>query len=240
MRPIAVEEQRQEAVSRVAEGYRSEGYEVQIAPEEVPEFLRGFHPDLVITKGDQRYVVEIAMSGPSRRMDGYWASLAQRIADQPGWHFRIVVVGADDEGRSWLQTLPTAAEVEAELGEPEQLLQQGHATAALVLAWSLFEAAARLRMIEDDRDPARPSSPIALTKSLVRLGYIEQPEFEILRDTMGLRDRVAHGYFGVPVPAERVRFLLDMVRRLLLWSADEDRDAAPAGPSQEGEPAGQP
>jgi len=219
------EQRHHEAVHRIAEEYRGSGYEVQVEPSEGPEFLQPYTPDLVITKGDERYIVEVAI--PSQRSEGFWASLAEKIAAQPGWRFRIIVAGVGEEEEDpGIRAMATREEIEAQIETPRLLFRQGQSTAALMLACSLFEATARLRMLDDDRDPARASPPVALAKSLLRLGYVEQAEFELLRETMHLRDRVAHGYFGTPVPLDRVMFLMGVVRRLLRPS-DAEGEAPP-------------
>ena len=45
----------------IAEEYRSRGYEVieQPSPEQLPEFLAGYHPDVLVRKGDEAIIVEV-------------------------------------------------------------------------------------------------------------------------------------------------------------------------------------
>jgi Holliday junction resolvase len=55
---ISLERQR---ARMLAEEYRRKGYEVVEEPsqEQLPDFLFGYHPDLLIRKGDEAIVVEV-------------------------------------------------------------------------------------------------------------------------------------------------------------------------------------
>ncbi len=213
---VTTERQRHEAaLARVAEEYRRRGYDVAIEPSDasIPEFLRPHRPDLLATKGDEKVVVEVARAS-ARRTRGFWSTLAERVPRERGWHLRIVAV--EDEGAAPAsRLLPTADEIRRTLAETEALLEQGHAAPALLLAWSLFEAAARLRMMDDDRDPASPSTPASLVKSLIHFGYVDQEEAEPLEAAMRLRNETAHGFIGAPASGEAVRAVLAAIQRLL-------------------------
>ena len=45
----------------IAEEYRSKGYEVieQPSPEQLPAFLAGYHPDVLVQRGDEAIIVEV-------------------------------------------------------------------------------------------------------------------------------------------------------------------------------------
>lgn len=50
-----------ERIQTLAEEYRSKGYKVAIEPDSsyLPAFLSGYRPDLVVTRGDERTVIEV-------------------------------------------------------------------------------------------------------------------------------------------------------------------------------------
>ncbi len=211
------------AVASLAKEYEGEGYTVKVepGPNEVPEFLKPYAPDLLLYKDDEGYVVEVAAPF-SQRKKGFWADLAKRIYAQPGWHFRIVILGSEDEGDgSPAYPIPTLKELKSQLLETRGLVEGGHARAALLLSWSLFEAAARLRMLDHDRDPARPTSPEGLIKGLIHYGYLGQEDFDTLREILYLRNAIAHGHLGRSVPIERLNYLTGIVELLLQPTENE-------------------
>jgi hypothetical protein len=89
------------------------------------------------------------------------------------------------------------------------------------LAWSLFEAAARRRLLEDDFDPGRPPSALGLVKALVQLGYVDDPEAADLTKIAALRNEVTHGAFSADIPPETLRTLAGSTRQLLTSQTDD-------------------
>jgi REase_AHJR-like len=203
--------------------YAKEGYEVTSQPglEDTPGFLRPYLPDLVAIRGDERWIVDVLTPGFNRDDTEGWSRL-RRHAAQAGWHFRIVVPRlGDDDPLSY--PMPDAAEIEAGLADPAKLAGEGQQGAALMLAWSLFEAAARRQLLHYDQDPGRPATPLGLLKMLVSLGDVDEPEFDEVRKISELRNQVAHGLFRAKVPAEWIALLESLTRRLLA-------DQAPPAP----------
>jgi hypothetical protein len=183
-------------IQRLAESYRQQGYEVRTEPRggDLPPFLRGlFVPDLLALKEGDNLVVEVA--GPNKRPLEH---IVERVEKEPGWTFILVVLS--DEGD---REIPVQDEVEIRrrLASPEQLFASGEKEAALMLAWSLFEAAARRRMALDGSDFGRTSGFEALLKRLIHLGYLPQNAMAELGDLAKRRNRTAHGTLGVPVAA---------------------------------------
>lgn len=215
MNPESTNERHRRAVETQAAQYQKQGYSViaEPSPEATPEFLRPYEPDIIVTKGDERWVVEVKTPGHRRRA-GFWGALAKKVAEA-GWRFRIVVADAG-EGEVRSYAMPEAAEIEAGLASPAKLVADGQEGAALLLSWSLFEAAARRRLLRDDQDPGRPETPLGLAKTLVYLGHVDEGELEKLREIAGLRNQVAHGLFKAKVPAESIEMLTALTRRLLV------------------------
>jgi Holliday junction resolvase-like predicted endonuclease len=92
---ISREKQR---VCAIAEEYRSKGYEVieQPSPEQLPEFLTGYRPDLLVRRGDEATIVEVR-SRSSLAKDPQTRELAQLLQVIPHWNFELVVVGEGEE-----------------------------------------------------------------------------------------------------------------------------------------------
>jgi hypothetical protein len=214
MKPESTDERHRRAVEAQAAQYANQGYSViaEPSPEATPEFLRSYAPDIIATKGDERWVIEVKTPG-HKRQAGFWAGLARKVAET-GWHFRIVVADAG-EGDARSYAMPEAAEIEAGLASPAKLVAEGMEGPALMLSWSLFEAAARRRLLRDDQDPERPETPLGLAKTLVFLGHVDERELDELREIARLRNQVAHGSFKAKVPAGSIELLTALTRRLL-------------------------
>jgi hypothetical protein len=220
MKPETPQERHLRAVAELTADYTRQGYTVISQPrmEDTPEFLRPYLPDLLATKDDERWIIDVKTPGFTVGEQDGWSRLSRHAAGA-GWRFRLVVArSGEDDPRSY--TMPDAAEIEAGLADPPKLAAAGQQGAALLLAWSLFEAAARRRLLDDDEDPGRPATPLGLVKTLVSLGHVDEPEFDALRDITALRNQVAHGLFQAKVSSERLALLATLTRRLLTAGGD--------------------
>lgn len=215
MRLENVADRHRRAVEALASEYEEQGYTILMepAPSDTPESLRPYQPDLVAMKGTEKWVIEVKTRGLKRQDEGQWAAFAEKAA-QAGWRFRIVIAEVGEEDlRSY--EMPDAAEIEAALSSPERLATEGELAAALLIGWSLFEAAARRRLLRDSQDPGRAVTPVGLAKALVHLGYLDESELDRLRKIADLRNRVAHGLFKANVPADSIELLAALTRRML-------------------------
>jgi hypothetical protein len=190
-------------IQRLAADFQRRGYRVIVEPRgaDTPAFLGGFSPDLLAFGSDESLVVEV-VGATKRDIE----DVVERVEREPGWKFLLVVPA--EEGDREL-ALEDESVIRAQLTEPSRLLAEGLAVAALLLGWSLFEAAARRRMAMDGSDPMRAAGTEALVTRLIHLGYLEQGALAELRDTARARNRAAHGDLGVRVS----RDALEQLRR---------------------------
>jgi hypothetical protein len=125
------------AVESLATKYRSEGYEVTIAPgeQDLPPALSRSHPDLIARRGSEGIVAEVKLRGPSSHGES-WEQidrLAHTTKALPGWRFELVIVDeqapseAAESGRSWSED-----EIRHVLRDVEVLLAQRLNEAALL------------------------------------------------------------------------------------------------------------
>ncbi len=177
----------------VAQEYRAKGYGVIVGPSqhELPEFLRGFEPDLVVTSDADNAAVIIK---PRRALLGTNASsrMAAAIEQQPGWRCELVLVpsGADLE-----QRLPDSASVNR-VGE---LLAQAHSLRgsciAIIPAMAAAETAMLIALEREGLDLASPY-PSAAMKTLFAYGLLSREQYDELDAATRVRDDVAHGRTG--------------------------------------------
>src|SRR5579864_5686091 len=82
----------QERVCEIADEYKRRGYTVIIEPSEVqlPDFLRGYSPDIIAQGPSESVVVEIKSPDKTRPAD-YWSELAKTVRQHPGWRFEWII-----------------------------------------------------------------------------------------------------------------------------------------------------
>jgi Holliday junction resolvase-like predicted endonuclease len=130
----------------IAEEYRSKGYEVieQPSPEQLPEFLAGYQPDVLVRRGDEAIIVEVK-SRSSLARDSRITEMARLVQTERHWNFELVLVGEEEqlsvpEGVRPLERDDILRGIEA----AERLLAAEFLAAALLQAWSTLEATLRL------------------------------------------------------------------------------------------------
>ena len=177
---------------QTAEEYRRKGYEVT---EEVPlDFLPGFYADLVVRKDDEVKVIEVK-SRASLAATPRIRDLAKVIESQPGWSFDLLLVGEPEKLDAPEQSHAFQREsILRRIEEAEMLLGLGHSDPALVLAWSAYEAAARLAVSEQGVPNAGITRPEFVLDQAVFLGILSRAEYNHLRDVQKFRNAIVHGF----------------------------------------------
>jgi uncharacterized protein YutE (UPF0331/DUF86 family) len=165
-----------------------QGYEVFIQPQSpiLPSFLKGFRPDIIARRDGKSVVVQIVRKSEVRQKT--LAEMATLIQANPGWEMRIVVVNPTSDV-SALSKQPLEA-IQQSADEVNKLRESGHSRAALLMAWSTFEALARLTL---PLTFARPQSPGRLVQLLAQEGYVTPTEADVLRTLAEKRNLLIHG-----------------------------------------------
>ena len=206
MRPRQLSEARVEKLRGLARQYQAQGYIVLLEslPEEAPDAIRGFRPDLVAQKGDEVIVVEV--KSPRDVEDARLDELAERISKIRNWRLELV----------WLGDTPPQAlspdQLAALINEARIVRDLGYLSSALLLGWAAAEAILDSMLANALPEPTRQSLKIKLS-SAESLGLISKRQFEALMESVEFRSRVAHGR-SIDVPAEVVDLLLSTVQRL--------------------------
>jgi hypothetical protein len=200
----------------LAEEYRSRGYEVIEAPspEQLPDFLAGYHPDLLIRKGDETVVVEVK-SRSSLGKDPQIRELARLLGSKPNWNFELVVVREEEQLSAPEGTHPFGREdILRGIEATERLLETGFAEAALVLAWTTAEATVRLLTATEGIELDRHTSLYVLKQAVIH-GVISRDEYNFLTNVMKYRNALVHGFKTVDFDPALVEELISTTKRLL-------------------------
>ena len=205
-------------LDEVASQYRADGYEVLVepAPEDTPEWLRSFRPDLVAQRDDDHVLVEVK-SSESVRVSDSLRSLADIVDKRPGWRLELIMTNRPSR--------KLAVEPEAPLLDPgyvseyleaaREMAHRGYLEPAFLTAWIAFETAYRNAFVRDGIDP-RLGGPANVLKTLLSLGYLTSgDEMDRLQMLWEVRNRLAHGYTSAQRPwLDDVMYLLQLSERL--------------------------
>jgi len=188
----------------------AEGFSVFVHPSRdmLPAFLSTYHPDAIAYKGDRKIAIEVMaqFQNNSPKIE----HIRKIFSDHPEWEFRLVYAPP----RSIEEVIPTLSRklIEEHVHQIEGSFESMGATAALLVAWATFEAAAR-RLTPTNL--ARPQSPSRLIEVLASEGYITPDEADILRSLSRLRNEIAHGRLDLKPSRAQVENLVTIIRSLL-------------------------
>lgn len=225
--------ERQKA-QEIAAQYRKGNYEViaDPAPEQLPDFLKGFCPDLLVRIGDYAKVIEVKSRASLVKTQGE-VGLARVLADKPNWGHELFLVGRAEHLQLAADALAFGRDaVLQNLAKSKSLLAAELPEAALLVSWAALEATVRLRNRLAGIPPDFITAP-ALLSLAVYHGALSGKDYQSLLAIMDYRNAAAHGFSTESFDQAIVRQLNRMVRRLLPSEpALErfDRNAAKAGP----------
>jgi hypothetical protein len=199
----------------IAEEYRSKGYEVieQPSPEQLPEFLAGYQPDVLVQRGDEAIIVEVK-SRSSLAKDPRIREMARLVQAEPHWNFELVVVGEEGqlstpEGARPLERADILLGIEA----AERLVASGFSEAALLQAWSTLEATVRL-LSEEEGLVLERLNPLSILTQATSNGVISRDDYNFLTKVMKYRNALAHGFKTIDFDPVLVIELINITKRL--------------------------
>ncbi len=182
-------------LQEIAAEYAARGYEVLVepSPEQLPAFLAGFRPDLVVRSPHESLVVEVKV-GTQTAVSERFRALAETIQQHPGWRFSLVVLDPrSDEVAPPTQPLLDRKAVVHLLSQADELLQTGVTEAGFLLMWVAVEALLRHIATREGLPLERvPSS--SLMKELFSLGILSRNELEVTQRAFAVRNALVHGF----------------------------------------------
>lgn len=208
-------------LAQIANEYRDKGFDVDIGPSQdrLPDFMKGYSPDLLATKGNENIIVEVKSKQTLRGAD-YIADLAKIIEDHPGWRLELVVTSSKEEADSTVDLLPLW-EIHHRLRQAEKLLTIGEAEVAIVMAWSALEASIRYNIANQ---PVKKSSHTAIEaiKTLYSLGVISKDDYDWIEKIRKVKNNLVHGFKTEKVPNDLIRNLIRIVHEVSSYGQTGD------------------
>lgn len=202
-------------VRETANEYIREGYPVQITPldEELPAFLRGFQPDMIVSTPDEKIVVQVN-SKRKDRPDNYLDKLNEAIASQKGWNFRLVLdFTREAELEGIVQPVFSTEQIEAQLQASQSIAESGALDGALIVIWSTIEAILRKSSrLQGLKLPNQGSGP--LITALYTDGDLSRKDYDILMHSLKARNLVSHGFQAENIDRSMIEELQGVAKRL--------------------------
>jgi hypothetical protein len=210
----------EQRLTYMADRYRSQGYQVVVHPEpkDLPDFAKTFNVEIVARRADGSALVSAKKSPKELEADPNVAKYAEITEKQPGWRFDVVVLGPNDETK-----MPDKRDAkepsDEDLGHQfeivRRLIDAKVNQQALVLAWSLLEAAMRRRLQAEGEEAGWGSSPRTMMNELLSAGALSNSVFRDLEGLFQARSAIVHGFTMPIIEPSAVNFILDVARKLL-------------------------
>src|SRR5262245_63218254 len=176
-------------VRAIAEEYRSKGYEVieQPSPEQLPAFLAGYHPDVLVKRGDEGIIVEVK-SRSSLVKDPQIKELAQVVRAEPHWNFELVLVGEGEQLTTPEGVRPfDRDDILRGIEAAERLVASEFSEAALLQAWSTLEATVRL-LSEEEGLVLELLNSLSILTQATSYGIISRDDYNFLTKVLNYRN----------------------------------------------------
>ncbi len=222
----------QQRVQELAQEYRSKGYEVitEPSPEQLPDFLCEYQPDLLVRKGSESIVVEVKTRS-SLAENPRLRDLARVLQATPGWKFELVTVREKEKLDAPEGARPfTIEDVSSRLETAEGLLEAGSSEAAFLLGWGALEATVRL-LAEEDQLALDRLAPSYLFKQAVINGVISGEAYDMLRRAMKYRNALVHGFKIVNFDTALVREIIATTKHFLAETGGVSSEGAESSSS---------
>ncbi len=174
--------------------YKSRGYKVitEPSPEELPQFLKDFHPAVVAYGPQDSLVIEVKVTNTS--VSDRYRELIETVRQHPGWRFLLVTVDPESDDIAPLtdQLLDREA-INARLKQAEDLFKRGATDAAFLLLWSSVEALLR-NLATQESLPLELSPSSALLREMYSMGLLSHNGLDTTLRALSVRNSLIHGF----------------------------------------------
>ncbi len=188
--------------------WRKKGYTLVREPtqEELPGFLKGFHPDAIAVGVNPSLVIEV-VGGQGTAAEEEIRRLRAAFEGRDDWRLEVIYAGPDGAplGRA------SRTEVLVALRRAKALADSEPA-AALLMSWATLEAIAR---ILEPELAFRSLAALTVVDLLVSYGHVTQEEGQKLRILAMARNRLAHGQIDAAPARDDIRYLCDLEEALI-------------------------
>jgi uncharacterized protein YutE (UPF0331/DUF86 family) len=201
-----------EALTRLRQQFEPKGFSLIERPEpnQLPEFIGNYRPDALLIGPRSNILVEFKSFPSSEEKNIRAEFFAREVRKHDDWNFLLVLLRPETYGTA------SASEIRRVLGEFSKPTKEFNRKQEFVMAWAVFEAAARY--VESRLDPEDVISDLptfAVLEKLASIGEFDDDKVSELADLADVRNRLVHGGLDVEVPETAVDRLLADARQLV-------------------------
>jgi|688.fasta_scaffold312258_1 uncharacterized protein YutE (UPF0331/DUF86 family) len=182
-------------IKEIAKDYESRGFTVIINPREseLPQFLKGFEPDIIARGETESVVIEVKTKGHINELKRF-EELANNISQKKNWRFELVFTNPQEQPiRTSSEKTLDISKIKQRLIEIEKLKSTSQYSAAFLLGWATLEAAIRLKLQNEKSDSVNKAT-LSIIKTLFSLGLINQHDYRKLEKLNHIRNYLIHGF----------------------------------------------
>ena len=185
----------EQKIQDTAQQLQERGYRVFTEPSksDLPFDLGNYVPDLLATKDEQGIIFEVKTSFKRLSVDRL-QNLAAQIASYKGWRF--VLITLDDESEDVLpleaKDFPCWQDLESKLLKVDTLIQDLMFEPAVLFLCNILEVLLRKKVVIENI-PIERFLPNYLLDHLYSRGEISMDQFDIFKDFLKFRNKIAHG-----------------------------------------------
>lgn len=192
-------------LDRLADEYHRRGYEVTLEPQarDLPDSLRRLRPELLASLGDDHVAVIVKKD---RRSSALRTVPDMEALRAEGW--RLELNFADDP----VPPIAASDAVAARLREAEQLADDRHNEAALLVVWAAVEEA--LRGLASRFAPGETGRRTLPPDSAHSMGLLSEGQHRLLNSLRKLRNQVANNIMSISVPESTLRDTVNLIERM--------------------------
>lgn len=189
------------ALNRLEPLLAAKGYRMIRSPgdRDLPPFLVGRRPDAIAVGRKPCLLIEVFGKDSPAALERT-RDLRSLLKGQEDWDLKVYYFSSMEPAVE-----PVSEAAAADATAAARSVAETEPRAALLFAWSILEAAARVRM---DAANHRPLNPHVLVNLLVGEGYVDQDTGAELFRLAKVRSQVAHGQIDIVPHAEDARLLL--------------------------------
>jgi REase_AHJR-like len=204
---------------KVAEKYRSQGFEVIIEPSKsvIPFDLGNYLPDIIAKKSsDEGYIIEVKKSISQMPIDRY-REISEIVSQNNGWRFLLITgedISLDNiKGNDQLMTWEQMSQRQE---QSQRFFVSGEVEVAFFYSWGVLEAAMRQKA-KNAAIPVENLPANSLINHLYSQGELSMQQFDQARVIQEVCNRVGHGY-QTPDFVEQTKQLQKLVNELItMW-----------------------
>jgi Holliday junction resolvase len=203
-------------IKEIAKDYEVRGFTVTINPNQgnLPDFLKGFEPDIIATSESESVVIEVKSTKGNVSQLKQFESLAKLISQHKNWRFELVFTNAIEQSiqNKYTNEIPLE-KIRSRINEVNLLLIGNHYEAAFLLGWTTLEAAIRLKL-DNEKNDSNNKPTLAIIKTIYSLGYINSHDYKKLEALNQKRNLLIHG-FDNPIDRNSIDQLINIVTYII-------------------------